>query len=68
VQRWFEAKKAKDKDRGNGALIAVARKLALALHAVGARGQSFDPQRLFSNNEVLMRKAMQAERRALRAL
>ena len=37
VRRWFEAKKAKDKDRGNGALIAVARKLALALHAVGAQ-------------------------------
>jgi transposase len=68
VRRWFQAKKAKDKDRGNGALIAVARKLALALHAVGSRGQSFEPRRLFFNNEVLMRKAVQAERRALRSL
>jgi len=68
VARWFKAKKAKDKNRGNGALIAVARKLALALHAVGARGESFEPQRLFHNNQVLARKAMQAERKALRSL
>ena len=68
VRQWFQAKKAKDKDRGNGALIAVARKLALALHAVGARDQSFDPQRLFPGNQVLVRKAVQAERQALRSL
>ena len=68
VRRWFQAKKAKDKDRGNGALIAVARKLALALHAVGARGQSFESQRLFPGNQVLVRKAVQAERQALRSL
>ena len=46
VKPWFEAKKAKDKDRGKGALIAVTRKLALALHAVGARGETFDARRL----------------------
>lgn len=46
VKAWFEAKKAKDKDRGKGALIAVTRKLALALHAVGARGETFDVRRL----------------------
>jgi transposase len=68
VRRWFEAKKAKDKNRGNGALIAIARKLALVLHTVGARGQSFEPQRLLHNNQVLARKAMHAERKALRSL
>ena len=63
VKPWFEAKKAKDKDRGNGALIAVARKLALALHAVGAHGAPFEPWRLFSQ-KVLVRKAQRAKRRA----
>lgn len=43
VRRWYEAKKAKDQGRGKGALIAVMRKLALALHAVGAEGQRFEP-------------------------
>lgn len=46
VWPWFQAKKVKDKDRGNGALIAVARKLMLAAHAVGARGETFDVRRL----------------------
>jgi len=67
VRRWFEAKKAKDKDRGKGALIAVARKLALALHAVGARGEPFEPWRLFRSNEELFREAMRTERRRMRA-
>ena len=66
VKPWFEAKKAKDKDRGNGALIAVARKLALALHAVGAHGSPFEPWRLFSQ-KVLVRKGQQAKRRAARS-
>ena len=62
VRRWYEAKKAKDKDRGKGALIAVARKLVLALHAVGARGEPFEPWRLFPGKS-LARKALQAKRR-----
>src|SRR3990172_345160 len=66
VKPWFEAKKAKDKDRGNGALIAVARKLALALPAVGAQGKPFEPWRLFSQKD-LVRKAQQAKRRAARS-
>jgi len=47
VRPWFEAKKAKDKGRGQGALLAVARKLTLALYAVAARGETFDARRLF---------------------
>lgn len=46
VVGWYEAKKVKDKGRGKGALVAVMRKLALALHAAG-RGETFDPRRLF---------------------
>lgn len=44
---WYEAKKARDKGRGRGAVIAVARKLALALHAVARRSEPFDAARLF---------------------
>ena len=68
VRRWFAAKKAKDKDRGKGALIAVARKLALALHAVGAHGKPFEPWRLFPSNQELLNKALQAERQRMRSL
>ena len=46
VKPWFEAKKAKDKGRGQGAVLAVARKLMLALYAVAARGETFDARRL----------------------
>ena len=59
-------RQAKDKDRGKGALIAVARKLALALHAVGAQGKPFEPWRLFSQ-KVLVRKAQRAKQRAARS-
>jgi transposase len=52
VVEWYEAKKARDKGRGKGALVAVMRKLALALHAT-ARGETFDPRRLFPGNPWL---------------
>jgi transposase len=47
VRGWFEAKKRKDSDRGLGAVVAVMRKLAMALYAVGARGDEFSRDRLF---------------------
>jgi transposase len=47
VKKWYEAKKSRDKGRAKGALVGVMRKLALALYAVGARGETFDPRRLF---------------------
>ncbi|MBI3468074.1 MAG: transposase [Planctomycetes bacterium] len=59
VRAWYEAKKARDKDRGKGALIAVMRRLALALHAVGAHGEPFEAWRLFPGRS-LARKALQA--------
>lgn len=46
VKAWFEAKKQKDCDRGVAAVVAVMRKLALALYAVSAGGQRFSPERL----------------------
>jgi transposase len=62
VKPWYEAKKAKDKDRGNGALIAIARKLALALHAVGAHDRPFEPWRLFSQKILVRKQQRQAAR------
>lgn len=46
VRAWYEAKKAKDQDRGKGAVVAVMRKLALAAHAVATRGETFSLERL----------------------
>jgi transposase len=63
VRRWYEAKKAKDRDRAKGALIAVARKLALALYAV-ARGERFESWRLFPGR-VLARQGRQVKREKL---
>jgi transposase len=47
VAAWYRAKKQRDGGRGKAALIGVARKLALALHTVGAKGEVFEPKRLF---------------------
>jgi len=47
VKPWHEAKKARTSDKATPSLVAVARKLALAMHVVGARGERFDPGRLF---------------------
>jgi len=47
VRKWYEAKKRKDQDRGLGAVVAVMRKLALAVYAVGARDEVFSLDRLF---------------------
>jgi hypothetical protein len=44
---WYKAKKARDKGRGKGALVAVMRKLSLAMYAVSALGESYEPKRLF---------------------
>jgi transposase len=46
VRRWYEAKKKRD-GRGQRAVVAVMRKLALAMHAVVTRNEPFDLARLF---------------------
>lgn len=51
VRGWFEAKKARDGGQGLKAVIGVTRKLALALYAVGARGEPFELERLFANRQ-----------------
>jgi transposase len=55
VRRWYEAKKAKDNNHGKKAVIAVARKLVLALHAVAVRGQAFEAWRLFPGRSTARR-------------
>jgi transposase len=46
VRRWYEAKKARDGQEAKRAVVAVMRKLALAVYRV-AQGRPFDPERLF---------------------
>jgi transposase len=64
VRRWYEAKKAKDQDRGTGALIGIARKLALALYSVGVYGEEFEAWRLFPGRS-LPRKARASRKAAV---
>ena len=48
VREWYQAKKQRDGSKGaKGAVVAVMRKLALALYQVGAKGASFEVGRLF---------------------
>jgi transposase len=47
VSQWYQAKKARDNDEAKRALVAVMRRLVLALHAVGTRGETFELRRLF---------------------
>jgi transposase len=48
VRRWYEAKKARDGNEAMRALVAVMRKLALALYHVGIGEARFDSRRLFA--------------------
>jgi transposase len=52
LREWYQAKKARDGNRGKGALVGVMRRLALALHAVGAKGSQFEIGRLFPGKSV----------------
>lgn len=47
VRPWYEAKKARSQDDARRAVVAVMRKLALALHHVGVKNEPFDARRLF---------------------
>ena len=47
VRPWYEAKKARDEGDARRVLVAVMRKLAVALYHVGVRGEEFQPRRLF---------------------
>ena len=47
VRPWYEAKKSRNEDDARIAVVAVMRKLAVALYHVGIDDQEFKPRRLF---------------------
>jgi transposase len=47
VRPWYEAKKARDEGDARRVLVAVMRKLAVALYHVGVKNEAFEPKRLF---------------------
>lgn len=47
VRSWYEQKKLRDQGRGGKGVVAVMRKLALAVYAVAAGNEAYDPGRLF---------------------
>jgi transposase len=47
VNPWYEAKKQRENNRGRKALVAIMRKLSLALYQVGARGAKYEARKLF---------------------
>jgi transposase len=48
VRSWYEAKKARDPHAAKSVLVALMRKLALALYQVAVHNQEFDARRLFA--------------------
>ena len=48
VRSWYEAKKARDPHAAKSVLVALMRKLALALYQVAVHHQEFDTRRLFA--------------------
>jgi transposase len=56
VRGWYEAKKARDSDEAKRALVAVMRRLALALHAVSDGVTPFEVGRLFPGKRRRPRK------------
>jgi transposase len=47
VRPWYEAKRARHEGEARRVLVAVMRKLAVALYHVGVRDEEFQPRRLF---------------------
>ena len=47
VRSWYEAKKARNADAGKRVLVALMRKLSMALYQVGVHQQEFNTRRLF---------------------
>jgi hypothetical protein len=47
VRPWYEGKKARDEVDARRVVVAVMRKLAMALYYVGVHNEEFKPRRLF---------------------
>lgn len=65
VRAWYERKKLRDQGRGGKGMVAVMRKLALAVHAVAVRNEDYDPGRLFPRRS---RSRQENERPVLKEL
>ncbi len=60
VRGWYEAKKERDVRGALGAVTGVTRRLAMALHAIAANGEAFDPMRLFPKGKGAGRRKGEA--------
>jgi transposase len=60
VRPWYEAKKAHNEDDARRVVVALMRKLAMALYHVGVKGEEFQPRRLFGR--LGRRRGDQAQR------
>lgn len=49
VRPWYEAQKARKGDEARKVVVAVMRKLAVALYHIGVKGETFEPRRLFAS-------------------
>jgi transposase len=62
VRPWYEAKKAHDEVDARRAVVAVMRKLAVALYYVGVHNEEFQPRRLFGR--ICGRRGSPAEQKS----
>jgi transposase len=62
VRRWYEAKKAASGSTAKQILVALMRKLALALYHVGVHGEPFDARRLLARIAVRCRRPVPGRR------
>lgn len=66
VAEWYAVKKGQREKGGKRALVAVMRKLALGLHALGVCEEGFDARRLFSPAVKLSRRAAKRAKKELK--
>ena len=52
VRQWYEAKKRRDGEEAKRAVVAVMRKLVLALYQVGVKGAAFEASRLYGGKSA----------------
>jgi transposase len=60
VRPWYEAKKAQNKGDARRIVVAVMRKLVLALHQVAVHNEEFQPRRLFGGIGRISRRRAKA--------
>ncbi|MES1197272.1 MAG: transposase, partial [Pseudomonadota bacterium] len=66
VRKWYAAKKARDGGRGGKGVVAVMRKLAVALHRVAVEEEEYDPRKLFPGSPLKKKRDEQKRPRQQR--